>query len=57
MTWRKSTYSGSTVECVEITNDLPHAIPVRDSKSPHGPKLAVPTPAWSAFVTHVAAPE
>ncbi|MGW1075810.1 DUF397 domain-containing protein [Streptomyces sp. NPDC002537] len=53
VTWRKSTYSGSTVECVEISDDIPGTVPVRDSKAPHGPKLTFSTPSWSAFVTSV----
>ncbi|MBP0460688.1 DUF397 domain-containing protein [Streptomyces montanisoli] len=50
--WRKSSYSNSDGgECVEIATNLPAALPVRDSKNPHGPALLLPRPAWTAFVT------
>ncbi|MFE5395170.1 DUF397 domain-containing protein [Streptomyces sp. NPDC056568] len=49
--WRKSSYSSGTGgECVEVTDDLPGLVPVRDSKNPHGPALVFPSAAWSAFV-------
>ncbi|MGF1427629.1 DUF397 domain-containing protein [Kitasatospora sp. LaBMicrA B282] len=49
-TWRKSSYSSAESQCVE-TAILPHTIAARDSKDPHGPALAFPVPAWSAFLT------
>ncbi|MFD4763190.1 DUF397 domain-containing protein [Streptomyces sp. NPDC058439] len=49
--WRKSSYSGNTGgECVEVTDGLPCAVPVRDSKNPDGPVLVVGADAWPAFV-------
>ncbi|MFI0538856.1 hypothetical protein RKD19_004554 [Streptomyces canus] len=49
--WRKSTYSGGTGDdCLEVADGHPTAIPVRDSKNPHGPKLVFRPEAWSAFV-------
>ncbi|MGI5393188.1 DUF397 domain-containing protein [Streptomyces sp. CA-251251] len=49
--WRKSSYSNGTGgDCVEVTDDLPGLVPVRDSKNPHGPALLFPSAAWSAFV-------
>ncbi|MER7186121.1 DUF397 domain-containing protein [Streptomyces hyaluromycini] len=49
--WRRSSYSNTNGgECVEITEDFPGVVPVRDSKSPHGPVLIVPAAAWDAFV-------
>ncbi|MET9351417.1 DUF397 domain-containing protein [Streptomyces sp. NPDC006617] len=49
--WRKSSYSNGTGgDCVEVTDDLPGVVPVRDSKKPHGPALVFPAEAWSAFV-------
>ncbi|HEX6351786.1 DUF397 domain-containing protein [Actinophytocola sp.] len=38
MDWRKSTFSGSGGDCVEVRQDL---AALRDSKSPTGPVLAV----------------
>lgn len=49
--WRKSSYSnGSGGECVEVRDDLPGVVPVRDSKVPHGPALVIAAPAWAPFV-------
>jgi len=53
--WRKSSYSGQGGgNCLEVADDFAHrAVPVRDSKVPHGPALLVPANAWHAFVTRV----
>ncbi|WP_438488404.1 DUF397 domain-containing protein [Streptomyces sp. S186] len=49
--WRKSSYSNTNGgNCVEISEDFPGIVPVRDSKTPDGPALVVPVPAWAAFV-------
>jgi hypothetical protein len=50
--WRKSSYSNSSGgSCVEIVDQHPTGIPVRDSKDPSGPALLFPPPAWTAFIT------
>lgn len=51
--WRSSTYSGGNNECVEIADNLPTLIPVRDSKRPTGLILAFSPTAWAAFVDHL----
>ncbi|MEV7941686.1 DUF397 domain-containing protein [Kitasatospora sp. NPDC088264] len=53
--WRKSSYSGDDGgECIEVAlGSLPGAVPVRDSKDPHGPALVFPASAWEAFVSAV----
>ncbi|MFG2401385.1 DUF397 domain-containing protein [Streptomyces lydicus] len=52
--WRKSSYSNGTGgECVEVSDDFPGLVPVRDSKTPEGATLLIPTPAWNTFVTAV----
>ncbi|MFE2230328.1 DUF397 domain-containing protein [Streptomyces kronopolitis] len=52
--WRKSSYSnGDGGDCVEVADDLPGVVPVRDSKDPHGPALIFPVAAWSSFVSAV----
>ncbi|MEU6801898.1 DUF397 domain-containing protein [Streptomyces neyagawaensis] len=51
VTWRKSSYSGgNSAECVEVSDDLPGVVPVRDSKNPAGGVLLLGAAAWSAFV-------
>lgn len=53
-TWRKSSYSnGEGAECVEVADGFPGAVPVRDSKEPHGPALVFPAGGWSSFVSAV----
>lgn len=44
--WRKSTYSGSQSDCVEVAHDLAQ---LRDSKNPDGPRLAVTPAGFIAF--------
>ncbi|WP_367134902.1 MULTISPECIES: DUF397 domain-containing protein [Streptomyces] len=49
--WRKSTYSQMGNDCLEVADSFfPVIVPVRDSKSPDGPVLALSPAAWSAFV-------
>jgi uncharacterized protein DUF397 len=50
--WRTSSYSGPNGDCVEVA-PAPQGVLVRDSKDRTGPALAVPTPAWRAFLTTV----
>jgi hypothetical protein len=53
-TWHKSSYSGgSGGDCLEIADGHPSLTPVRDSKTPHGPKLVFRATAWSAFVENL----
>ncbi|MBG6099799.1 DUF397 domain-containing protein [Micromonospora vinacea] len=55
-TWRKSRRSGSSGgNCVEVADNLPGVVGVRDSKDPAGPALTFGPAAWRAFVVHVAA--
>ncbi len=52
-TWRKSSYSGNNGgDCLEVADDLPGIVPVRDSKNPN-PTLVVTADAWVAFVESV----
>ena len=49
--WRKSSRSsGNGVDCVEVADNLPGVVGVRDSKDPTGPALAFTPVAWRAFV-------
>ncbi|MFJ3713471.1 MULTISPECIES: DUF397 domain-containing protein [unclassified Streptomyces] len=52
--WRKSSHSGADQgNCIEVVDGFPAAVPVRDSKDPHGPALLFPTSGWSSFVAAV----
>jgi hypothetical protein len=54
-TWRKSTRSGSGGgNCVEVADNLPGLVGVRDSKDPDGPALIFGPASWRAFVAEVA---
>ncbi|GGL31100.1 DUF397 domain-containing protein [Planomonospora parontospora] len=49
--WRKSSRSGdSGGQCVEVADNLPGVVAVRDSKDPDGPKLLFTPAQWRAFV-------
>ncbi|MGC4783928.1 DUF397 domain-containing protein [Micromonospora zamorensis] len=49
--WRKSTRSsGNGGDCVEVADNLPGVVGVRDSKDPAGPALVFGSAAWRAFV-------
>lgn len=52
--WRKSSYSsGASDNCLEVSDNHPGVVPVRDSKSPQGPTLVFPAIGWTAFVDAV----
>ncbi|BBC36143.1 hypothetical protein SGFS_074370 [Streptomyces graminofaciens] len=49
--WRKSSHSSTNPDsCVEVLDDHPSGIPVRDSKNPHGPALLISRPGWASFI-------
>ena len=50
--WRKSTYSRSNGNCVEVGTGQT-LVAVRDSKDPDGPVIDVSPRAWTEFTEHV----
>ena len=53
VTWRKSSHSGQSGNCVEVAGSLPGGVGVRDSKNPGGPALVLTASAWRAFAERV----
>ena len=54
--WRKSSYSGSNGGgCVDVADNLPGIVAVRDSKNPDGPALIVSRDDWARFITRLRA--
>ncbi|XVS66694.1 DUF397 domain-containing protein [Actinosynnema sp. CA-299493] len=47
--WRKSTYSSTNPDCVELLV-TPESAAVRDSKRPEGGELSFPRERFAAFV-------
>ncbi|GAB2869618.1 DUF397 domain-containing protein [Streptomyces deserti] len=49
--WRKSSYSeGGANDCLEVADNHPGTVPVRDSKIPANRPLVFSAASWSAFV-------
>ncbi|MFF4544089.1 DUF397 domain-containing protein [Streptomyces sp. NPDC001435] len=49
--WRKSSYSnGDGGNCLEVADNIPGLVPVRDSKLPQAPALILSAAAWAPFV-------
>ncbi|WP_151773133.1 DUF397 domain-containing protein [Streptomyces abyssomicinicus] len=56
--WVTSSYSDNGGQCVEVAVNLVPSrgvVPVRDSKNPAGPVLALPAASFAAFVAGVRA--
>jgi hypothetical protein len=52
--WRTSSYSGSNGgTCVEVADNLPGVVAVRDSKNPEGPVLRFSRADWAVFVSGI----
>ncbi|WBB78242.1 DUF397 domain-containing protein [Micromonospora sp. WMMD882] len=48
--WRKSTRSNNGGNCVEVADNTPGVVGLRDSKDPSGPALTFSPAAWASFV-------
>ncbi|NES16352.1 MULTISPECIES: DUF397 domain-containing protein [Micromonospora] len=51
--WRKSIRSANEGNCVEVADNLPGVVLVRDSKDRSGPTLTFTSGAWRGFLTAV----
>lgn len=52
--WRTSSYSGNGgATCVEVADNLPDVVAVRDSKDRSGPVLTFAPAQWAAFTAGV----
>jgi len=50
--WRKSSYSGSQADCVEVGNAT-GLVKIRDTKDRQGPAVALSADAWRRFTTSI----
>jgi hypothetical protein len=48
--WRRSSRSGGDDDFVEVADNLPGIVAVRDSRNPTGPALIFNLREWAAFV-------
>ncbi|MEU8701324.1 DUF397 domain-containing protein [Streptomyces sp. NPDC048680] len=51
--WRTSSYSGGQGNCLEVADNVPHLVPVRDSKRPTGPVITFSPYAWRTFIAEL----
>jgi len=51
--WRKSSYSNTGANCVEVARTRSAKVAVRDSKDPDGETLSFSLDEWKAFVATV----
>jgi Domain of unknown function (DUF397) len=51
--WRKSSFSGSNGDCIEVASVAGGHVDVRDSKKTTGPCLVFPPYAWAAFLDDI----
>ncbi len=53
--WRTSSFSNNGGACVEVADNQPSLIAVRDSKDRSGPVLLLPAGQWREFITDLRA--
>ncbi|MFI0739092.1 DUF397 domain-containing protein [Streptomyces sp. NPDC021100] len=52
--WRTSSYTdGTGGNCVEVADQVPSTVRVRDSKAPERASIRFPRASWTAFVNAV----
>ena len=54
--WRKSTYSANGTECVEVADNLPGFVSVRDTKNADSLELTFGPTEWTRFIGHLKTP-
>ncbi|MCX4470326.1 DUF397 domain-containing protein [Micromonospora sp. NBC_01655] len=55
VTWRKSSRSNGSGDCVEVADNLAGKVGLRDSKDPTGPVLTFEPKSWATFVEGIKA--
>ncbi|MBB6419189.1 DUF397 domain-containing protein [Streptomyces sp. AK010] len=56
LVWTKSSYSTDEgPDCVEVATPDETRVLVRDSKNPHGPRLALTPTTWASFLPYASA--
>ncbi|MFG1901896.1 DUF397 domain-containing protein [Micromonospora carbonacea] len=53
--WRKSTRSNNGGDCIEVADNLPGVVGLRDSKDAAGPVLTFAASSWAVFIEDVKA--
>jgi hypothetical protein len=53
--WRTSSYSGQNGDCVEVADNIPSLVVVRDSKDRDGLLLLIDPEEWRGFTEQVKA--
>jgi len=51
--WRKSSYSNTGANCVEVAKTRSGKVAVRDSKNPNGGTLSFTLDEWKTFVAKI----
>ena len=51
--WRKSTYSNTGANCVEVAKTRSGKVAVRDSRNPYGGALSFSPDKWQTFIAKV----
>ena len=51
--WRKSSYSNTGANCVEVARTHSGKVTVRDSKDPDGRPLSFSPDEWQTFITKI----
>lgn len=53
MRWRRSSYSGDTGNCVEVSSHDSERVTIRDSRNASGSVLVLDRTEWARFLTSI----